>query len=416
MAVAGPTNLPAEGTERLELKSRASHLNRRTSLWEVHNREASWDGVRDVPISRAGRGSSVPGPWRSPVVLCLGTSLVLSGGLPAAADPGSVFGAITGIEMKSDDANSVVVNSSPFRSDGVWYIRQGSAATSVWWFVNVSIDPRAYTCTPQIYLDGQPTYQGGPLTPQQTDFGVPRMLWHYDGGGLTRLNSPGFIAFASKVRTGTANITFNCKGNLGQANWSMPVSVIPAPPAGREGGVSINDGADFTNQEAVRLFLGWENLGSPEGMIDKVKVSNDGGFAPSKSKEFTLQSTDPISWKLVKLGNERLPKQVYVKFHQAGGSWLKQTYSDDILLDTVKPEVQSATVRQPQVAALSAAGATLRIRARDNRSGLAALQLRYAKKKSKAVKYRKRLSVKGTPKRVRVRDGAGNWSTWARIS
>ncbi len=234
------------------------------------------------------------------------------------------------------------------------------------------------------------------------------MLWHYDGGGLTRLDT---AAFTASVKSGTASIDFDC-GGLGRATWSMPVSVIAAPPAGRTGGVSINDGGDFTNTPAVRLYLGWEDLGDPEGMIDAVKVSNDGGFAPSKTKEFAMTEGGTVDWTLVKLGNERLPRQVYVKFHQAGGAWLKQTFSDDIVLDTVKPTIQAASVSPGGTSAANSARAVLRVRAKDNRSGVEAMQVRSGGKKSKVVPFRKAVPVAAGQVRVRVRDGAGNWSMW----
>jgi len=177
--------------------------------------------------------------------------------------------------------------------------------------------------------------------------------------------------------------------------------------------VSINDGEDFVNTPTVRLFLGWEDLGDPEGMIDRVRVSNDGGFAPSKTQEITLKNADSIPWKLVKLGNERIPRQVYVKFHAAGGSWLKQTYSDDIVLDTVKPTIQSANLTAGgSTTTVSATRAVLKVRARDNRSGVKAMQTRVGPKKSRVMNFRKRVQVQQGAVRVRVRDGAGNWSRW----
>lgn len=53
---------------------------------------------------------------------------------------------------------------------------------------------------PNIELNGQPAYQGAPLVPQQVDWPPPRLLWQFDGGGLTNLNTPAFRAFVAKVR------------------------------------------------------------------------------------------------------------------------------------------------------------------------------------------------------------------------
>lgn len=328
------------------------------------------------------------------------------------ADSGSLTGAITAIEMKTDDAAAVIVNGGPGGTDSRWFLRQGVMSSSVWWSVRVSADPRASRCTPRIALDGQSAVQDVSLVPQQVNFGLPTYLWNFDGGGLTRLDTPSFDAFVSQVREGVAAIDFDC-GALGRASWSLPVSVIPAPPVNRSSGISINDGEDFTNSANVQVFFGWEDLGEPLGMIDRVRVSNDGGFAPSKSKEFVLDSSARVPWTLVKLGNERLPRHVYVKFHQAGGSWLKQTYSDDIVLDTVKPTIQSATMSGSGSASVARSSRSiLRVRAKDNRSGVEAIQTGVGGKRSRVVPFKKRISVPAGTSRVRVQDGAGNWSKW----
>lgn len=328
------------------------------------------------------------------------------------ADSGSITGAIMSIEVKTDDRAAVIVNGGLGGTDSRWFLRQGVASSSVWWSVRVSSDPRASRCTPRVVLDGQSAVRDVSLVPQEVDFGLPTYLWNFDGGGLTRLDTPSFGAFVSQVREGVAAIDFDC-GALGRASWSLPVSVIPAPPVNRSSGVSINDGEDFTNSAKVQVFFGWEDLGEPVGMIDRVKVSNDGGFAPSKSKEFVLTSAAKAPWTLVQLGNERLPRQVYVKFHQAGGSWLKQTYSDDIVLDTVKPTIQSATMSgSGSTSVARSKRSALRVRAKDNRSGVEAIQTGVGGKRSRVVPFRKRISVPSGTNRVRVQDGAGNWSKW----
>ena len=177
----------------------------------------------------------------------------------------------------------------------------------------------------------------------------------------------------------------------------------------RPSGISIDDGADFANSPRVRLWLGWE------GLVDRVKVSNDGGFAPSKTREIKLRERGPLDWTLVELAAERIPRTVYVKYHYVESGWQKQTYSDDIILDTVKPEVVSASLGGSGTATLAAAKRTLRVRAKDNKSGIASMQVSVGKpkKKAKVVTFRKAVKVAGAGRVfVRVRDGAGNWSQW----
>jgi hypothetical protein len=178
--------------------------------------------------------------------------------------------------------------------------------------------------------------------------------------------------------------------------------------------VSINDGADFTNDPEVQLHLGWKVW-----PLDKVKVSNDGGFAPSKTRVFALTNGDPIPWRLVVLGNERLPKTVYVRFHSPsrGGGWQTETFTDDIVLDTVVPQILSLSFAPP--GELTSARRAVRVRAKDNRSGIKSVQLSKGKprKKAKVLKFRRTLPAPGSGRVfVRVRDGAGNWSKWRDVA
>lgn len=219
-------------------------------------------------------------------------------------------------------------------------------------------------------------------------------------------------ALADPTRSRTANFAVDC-GQDGSASWSRALDVLPAPPEERDPGLSIDNGAEYTNSTKVRLFLGWEK----GQLYDEVKVSNDGGFAKTRPKEFELTSSDPIPWELVSSGSERLPKTVYIKYRVGSypAYWVDKIYTDDIILDTIKPEVVSASLGGSGLTALAASARTVRVRARDNKSGIASMQIstRKPKKKAKVVKFRKSAKV-ATSGRVfvRVRDGAGNWSKW----
>jgi hypothetical protein len=174
-------------------------------------------------------------------------------------------------------------------------------------------------------------------------------------------------------------------------------------------GISIDDGAQFTNTPAVTVHIVWP-LGATA-----VWLANDGGF--SKAKSFAVAPELP--WRLVSTGPERLPKTVYMRF---GGSI--QTFSDDIILDETRPKVVSATLSGGVATAGAAAKKprkrryTIRMRARDNVSGVKRMQASVKqgkkRKKTKPLRYRRKLRVRATSPRirVRVRDGAGNWSKW----
>jgi hypothetical protein len=215
----------------------------------------------------------------------------------------------------------------------------------------------------------------------------------------------------SYPHSGTATLKIDC-GDYGGVSWTTPYTVLPASPPGREPGVSIDDGADFTNNPEVQLHFGWRGWD-----VDKVKVSNDGGFAPSRTRVFDLTSGDPLSWRLVVLGNERLPKTVYIRFHRAFGEWDDQTFTDDIVLDTVVPQIFSLSFAPP--GDLLAVRRAVRVRAKDNRSGIKAVQVSKGKprKKTKVQKFRRTLAAPGSGRVfVRVRDGAGNWSKWREVA
>lgn len=137
----------------------------------------------------------------------------------------------------------------------------------------------------------------------------------------------------------------------------------------------------------MKLHLGWKVW-----PLDKVKVSNDGGFAPSKTRVFDLVNGEPIPWRLVVLGNERLPKTVYVRFHSpsAGGGWQPETFTDDIVLDTVVPQILSVTLLAPGAASLAASRRSLRIKAERQPLGqVVEISSGKPRKKAKVVSDRK---------------------------
>lgn len=171
-------------------------------------------------------------------------------------------------------------------------------------------------------------------------------------------------------------------------------------------GFTINGKAKFTNSTNVVLSL------YPPEEATTVEVSNDGSFLDAQ--EFEL--TDAVMWQLDDIGASRLPRIVYVRY----GTGI--TYTDDIVLDTADPVLSSVAVSKTSASAVVAFAATkkrkLTITARDALSGLAAVQIatNSAKTKLKAVKYSKTVvvSVPTATKKiwVRVKDRAGNWSTW----
>lgn len=357
-------------------------------------------------------------PMRSGIFGGLGFALAygLVASTAQAAEPPPVYtGTITEAYLDAQpDQTLAVIGKLPTdpralkEADPIgWYMAEGlQSARLVWAAKSNAPFGTSGTCQPSVRLNGQQAYSG-PALPGGGGGDWLLMPLYLPNGGTLIEGSP-LTSVTSKVGTGRADLALDC-GALGTAAWSMPIVVLPAAPANREPGVSIDDGADFTNSAKVKLHLGWD------GLLDRVKVSNDGGFAPSKTKEIKLREDGSLDWTLVELAAERIPRTVYVKLHYVAYGWQKQKYTDDIILDTVKPKVVSATVGGSGAVTLAAAQRTLRVRAKDNKSGIASMQVSKGKprKKAKVVKYRKSLKVAGSGRLfVRVRDGAGNWSKW----
>jgi hypothetical protein len=332
---------------------------------------------------------------------------------PAVADqwPPQYSGTITKVYLDAEPTDNLGVIGAEWPTSaeqglevGIYVTRGTGSARIVWGIDSAAPSGTTGTCRPQFLSAGVPLYAGPPLQGTVGAFKAGNLVpGLYLPTGGTLLEGPEFAGVTRTVGRTQLDVSLDC-GALGSAAFTVPLVVVPNAPLDRDEGVSINDGADFTNTPSVRLYLGWD------GLVDKIKASNDGGFAPSKSKEIRLDSEAPPSWRLVDLGNERLPKTVYVKLHHPVYGW-SESFTDDIVLDTVKPQVVSVSISGSGAASLSAGSRTVRVKARDNKSGLASIQISAGKPKktAKVLQFRKSVSApKSGRVFVRVRDGAGN--------
>ena len=182
--------------------------------------------------------------------------------------------------------------------------------------------------------------------------------------------------------------------------------------SGQEG-ATINAGAQFTNDPAVQL-----SIRAPGGTT-QLFLSNDGGFLAPDARALEQSGTYP--WRLAETGQERLPKTVYVRFAGAAGT-SPLTFSDDIILDQTAPTISGATLvgsGQVTAARLTIRRFGVRVRARDNASGVKRVQFATnTRRPGKLLAYKRvvRLRAVLAPRFVRVRDGAGNFSKWRRIT
>jgi 6-phosphogluconolactonase (cycloisomerase 2 family) len=164
--------------------------------------------------------------------------------------------------------------------------------------------------------------------------------------------------------------------------------------------VQINEGDEYTNDPDVELTISHVN---PNGW-GTLLASNDGGFPAGATTQLVYdRASDKYPWTLASSGPERLPKTVYVLAQNYDD---KPPATDSIILDERPPAVDSAVV--------SAAKRRLRVRAHDNVSGVARMQItRNRRKPGRWRVYKGIVSVKpsGTTF-VRVRDRARNVSRW----
>jgi hypothetical protein len=277
----------------------------------------------------------------------------------------------------------------------------------VQWFIGGVGNPQEVVCSTHVAIDNREV-ASSPPAPVRLEGGL-NGRWYTSALAYALTNPVVDELVRTPRRDAEVSFGVDC-GDQGAARWSRPLVVLPQPAIDREPGVTINDGDAFTNSPKVLLSFGWER----GVLVGQVKMSNDGGFAPRQTEKSDLVTSDqPVPWTLATLGPERLPKTVYVRFGLFD-LFSSQTFTDDIVLDTVKPVVVSASIGGSGAAVL-AGPRMVRVRAKDNKSGLAALQVSAGKprKGAKVLTFRKAVPApKSGRVFVRVRDGAGNWSSW----
>jgi hypothetical protein len=232
--------------------------------------------------------------------------------------------------------------------------------------------------------------------------------WDLDGDGSFELTTPDATTTRAYDKPQTITVSVRVTDNDGLSATSQALLTITAQaPVGRQLGVSINDGAQYTNDPDVVVFAAWPAFAST------TLLSNDGGIKTPA----VFPVAEQTLWKLDSSGPERLPKTVYVRF--TAGQQVSETYTDDIILDQTPPKVLAAVIA-PAAAASRAARATrsklvtLTIKAADNVSGVGRVQVTSNKRKpGRLLRYKRSLKVKPAKKLyVRARDKAGNFSPW----
>lgn len=274
------------------------------------------------------------------------------------------------------------------------YDEPGSKRTSaVRSLVVAAVPVASFTVTPNLALTGQRvTFDGSASS--VANGRIASYEWDLDGDGSFETDSgssPTVTRSYSEVARLQPQLRVRTPaGTPDRAVRSLEIRL--APPAGPVG-ASIEDGAQFTNDPHVMVWLRWPDF------TRRATVSNDGGFADAQVFPVARQ----IPWTLRSSGPERLPKTIYVRFDDS-----TQTFSDDIILDETAPAIQSASIDR------DSGDFVLRLSASDRLSGVSRMQV--ARDRGHPQKWRKfkrkRRVRNGDPVWVRVRDRAGNRSRW----
>jgi hypothetical protein len=183
-------------------------------------------------------------------------------------------------------------------------------------------------------------------------------------------------------------------------------------------GVSIEDGADYTDSPKVQVNLSW-----PRSAM-AVLLSNDGGF--KNYKRVSLSKT--ATWTLSSTGSERLPKTIYIRYVMSDGS-RSETFTDDIILDETDPtlgtvsaqRVGGTTVNALSVFRVKKPSVKMTITASDANSGLDRIEIKGGGKTLKFTVNPKTkrsvvtLTTSRTSVQVRSVDRAGNVSKWKTV-
>jgi PKD domain len=245
---------------------------------------------------------------------------------------------------------------------------------------------------------GSSDLAGGPITAYQ---------WDLDGNGTYETNT------GTNPRTtvtfnhpGTFTIGLRVTNSVGHtATATISLAIEPLITYG-DAGVIIDGNRRYTNRLAVTLTI------TAPPFADQIRVSNGGG--PDGMPFAIPAPTFALPWTLDS-SSGRETRIVYVRFY--AGDFFLESQTDDIVLDQTPPVLKSAVLTPAPNKPMLHKGIPymLRVRARDNRSGVAQIETRRGRTVSRFHHYKQRLLVYLARHRkmtIRVKDGAGNTSGW----
>jgi hypothetical protein len=128
---------------------------------------------------------------------------------------------------------------------------------------------------------------------------ITGVVWDLDGNGTFETDTGASLvttkSFPAPTTVQAQVQVTDSGGNTSVAGGRLTVTATP--PRNKPLGVSINDGAQYTNDPKVTIFAVWPSFAS------NAFVSNDGGFKNGQ----TFPVAEQIAWVLDSSGPERLP-------------------------------------------------------------------------------------------------------------
>jgi len=226
------------------------------------------------------------------------------------------------------------------------------------------------------------------------------------------------------VDAGSCELVGSAAGNtdyLAATPVSVTIDITAAAGIGIPG-VTVDDGAEYTNELIVTVSL----INVPDGTV-AVAIGNDGD--PTKATQISLDGVVLdgdrylVPWRLQPTTLDgKLAKTVYVWF--LGSDYEAIPYQDGIILDTTAPALTSAVVAKttgtgPVLGTGANATYGVTLKASDFGSGLAYVQVVTSKTATTNwVGYNAKTKwrgKKGITVYVRVKDVAGNVSSWKTV-
>ena len=199
---------------------------------------------------------------------------------------------------------------------------------------------------------------------------------HWSGQVVS--GTPVTIQYAVQVQSATIGTSIENIASLSDGRGH--ITMLQATAAYNPGyQLTINAGALFTNNPTVALRFAWN---AADG-IAAYQISNDGGFIPGSDTTAWLP-VDPANptypgWMLAAYGDLRLPRTVYIRFRDAGGTPFGP-FQDDIILDPMPPQVDSLELvplvgTAAGVSSTSGKSVLVEVIAHDDNSGVRTVQL-----------------------------------------